>query len=55
MVEYMASNIQIQIQGLRFKDLEDLKAFIDSLNQTEGKRLGFKLVVLNVKRGKRLK
>jgi hypothetical protein len=54
-VEYVVGNINIQMLGVRFMDLDDVKNFVEDLNQREGARLGFKLIVLDKKKGKRVK
>jgi hypothetical protein len=45
----------MNLTAITFKDLEDLKQFIEAINSTEGQRLGFSLTIHDTKKGKRIK
>jgi len=47
--------IEMRLVNITFDDLDDVKRFINAINETEGKRLKFKLILIDIKKGKRIK
>jgi len=44
----------MNLTKITFTDMDDLKKFVEALNQSEGQRMGFKLTIHDVRKGKRV-
>jgi Asp-tRNA(Asn)/Glu-tRNA(Gln) amidotransferase C subunit len=48
-------NLEMKVTRITFTDLNDVLQFVEQINQTEGERLKFKLVLKDMRRGKEIR